>query len=255
MINALLIIGFLLVAVAYSAVGFGGGSTYNALLVLSGLDFRVIPVIALSCNILVVSGGVYHFYRAGKLDYKALLPFVALSIPAAWLGGSLPVSEELFTGLLGVALLVTGIQMLWNPVNHLHPRRPVNPWILGLPLGAVTGLVAGITGIGGGIFLAPCLHLLGWDKPRRIAAMASGFILVNSLAGLTGQLMKQNGQTLIPEWLNAWPLFIAVVIGGQIGSRLAAGKLPQLWVRRLTAVLVLWVAVRLLRHWLVLLTG
>jgi len=85
--------------------------------------------------------------------------------------------------------------------------------------------------------------------------MASGFILVNSLAGLTGQLMKQNGQTLIPEWLNAWPLFIAVVIGGQIGSRLAAGKLPQLWVRRLTAVLVLWVAVRLLRHWLVLLTG
>lgn len=255
MLNGLLVIAFLLTAIAYSSVGFGGGSTYNALLVLAGMDFRVIPVIALSCNILVVSGGVYHFYRAGKLDYQALLPFVALSIPAAWLGGSMPVSEVLFTGLLGVALLATGIQMLWNPGSHPPPGKPVNPWVVGLPLGAVTGLVAGITGIGGGIFLAPCLHLLAWDRPRRIAAMASGFILVNSIAGLAGQLMKRDGQTPLTEWLSAWPLFVAVVVGGQIGSRLAAGRLPQLWVRRMTAVLVLWVAVRLLRHWLVLLTA
>ena len=85
--------------------------------------------------------------------------------------------------------------------------------------------------------------------------MASGFILVNSMAGLTGQLMKQQGQAPLAEWFNAWPLFIAVVIGGQVGSRLAAGRLQQLWIRRLTAVLVLWVAVRLLRHWLVLLSA
>jgi uncharacterized membrane protein YfcA len=242
LINALLIIAFLLVAAAYSAVGFGGGSTYNALLVLSGVDFRLIPLIALSCNILVVTGGVFHFHKSGQFEIKALLPFVALSIPMALLGGSLSVSETLFSGLLGVALLVTGIQMLWNPDPARSAVVKLNPWAVGLPLGAATGLLAGITGIGGGIFLAPCLHLIGWDRPRRIAAMASGFILVNSTAGLAGQLLKQDGQAAARDWLAAWPLFIAVVLGGQIGSRLAAG------------VLVLWVAVRLIRHWLVLLS-
>ncbi len=254
MLNVLMIIVFLLTALAYASVGFGGGSTYNALLVLSGMDFRVIPLIALTCNILVVSGGVYHFHKAGEFKASALLPFIALSIPMAWLGGRIGVSETLFSGLLGVALAVTGIQMLWTPGSRLNRQPSINPWVFGLPLGAATGLVAGITGIGGGIFLAPCLHLMGWSEPRRIAAMASGFILVNSLSGITGQIMKQGGQAPLEPWLNAWPLFIAVVIGGQIGSRVAAGRLSQLWIRRLTAVLVIWVAVRLLRHWLVLLS-
>jgi len=251
----LMIIVFLLAAIAYASVGFGGGSTYNALLVLSGMDFRVIPLIALTCNILVVSGGVYHFWRAGEFNIRALLPFVALSIPMALVGGALPVSESLFSGLLGVSLLLAGAQMLWKPAARPGRVSSLNPWLLGLPLGAATGVVAGITGIGGGIFLAPCLYLAGWAQPRKIAAMSSGFILVNSLAGMTGQLFKQQAQAPVTEWLNAWPLFIAVVLGGQIGSRLAAGKMPQLWIQRLTSLLILWVAVRLLRHWLVLLSA
>ena len=250
-----MLIAFLLVALAYASVGFGGGSTYNALLVLSGIDFRVIPLIALTCNILVVTGGVYHFHKAGELNTRALLPFITLSIPMALLGGTLTVSEVLFSGLLGLALMLTGIQMLWKPDPQPAKEATANPWLIGLPLGAVTGLVAGITGIGGGIFLAPCLHLLGWSQPRKIAAMASGFILLNSLSGLAGQLVKQHDVLPTTEWLNAWPLYIAVIIGGQIGSRLAVGKFSQLWIRRLTAVLVIWVAVRLLRHWLVLLSA
>ena len=97
---------FFLVAIAYASVGFGGGSSYNALLILSGMDFRLVPAIALSCNILVVSGGVYHSFRAGHLSIGQLLPFILLSIPMAWFGGSLLVSEQAFTGLLGFSLLI-----------------------------------------------------------------------------------------------------------------------------------------------------
>ena len=110
---------FVLVAAAYSSVGFGGGSTYNALLILSGTDFRLIPSIALTCNILVVSGGVYHYSRAGVLSVGKLMPFIALSIPMAWLGGRLLVSEQVFIGLLGFSLLVAAAQMLLKPGSKL----------------------------------------------------------------------------------------------------------------------------------------
>ena len=101
---------FLLAAVAYSSVGFGGGSSYNALLILSGMDYRLVPAIALSCNILVVTGGVYHYAQAGVLSIRQLMPFVAFSIPMAWLGGRIPVSEQLFIALLGFSLLVAAVQ-------------------------------------------------------------------------------------------------------------------------------------------------
>ena len=112
---------FFLVAVAYSAVGFGGGSSYNALLILSGMDYRLVPAIALSCNILVVTGGVYHYVRAGVLSGAQLAPFILLSIPMAWLGGSLPVSEQVFIGLLGFSLLVAAVQMFWK--HHTACRQ------------------------------------------------------------------------------------------------------------------------------------
>lgn len=243
-------------------VGFGGGSTYNALLVLADTDYRLIPSIALSCNILVVTGGVYWFWREGHFNIREILPFIALSVPMAWLGGRIPVSELWFMALLGFALLLTGVQMLTGPprVNGSHRLRIANPWLTGLPSGAVIGLLSGIVGVGGGIFLSPLLHLSGWARPRKIAATCSAFILFNSIAGLTGQLMKQAASAPGEPWAgaqlsHAWPLFLAVVAGGQIGSRIGSRHLPEPWVKGLTAVLVLYVAARLLFKWYLMAFG
>jgi uncharacterized membrane protein YfcA len=242
---------FFLSALAYASVGFGGGSTYNALLILSGMDYRLIPAIALSCNILVVSGGVYHYSRAGVLSIGKLLPFIVLSLPMAWLGGSLPVSEQVFIGLLGFSLLFAAAQMLLRPGNSaiVDSRLTVRYWLIAAPVGGAIGLLAGITGIGGGIFLAPVIYFLQLVPARTVAGITSGFILVNSVAGLAGQMMKVGDYSPLQGWLQAWPLFLAVLIGGQIGSRLGAYHLPETWVKRMTAVLMSYVALRLIWRW------
>jgi uncharacterized membrane protein YfcA len=242
---------FLLAAAAYSSVGFGGGSTYNALLILSGMDYRLVPAIALSCNVVVVSGGIYHYWRAGYLTIGQLLPFIVLSVPMAWLGGSLVVSEQVFVGLLGFSLLVAAAQMLTKP--HVTTASANNStaryWLIATPVGGFIGLLAGITGIGGGVFLAPIIYFLHLAPARTVAGITSGFILVNSIAGLSGQLMKAGDYSPMQGWIQAWPLFIAVLIGGQIGSHLGAYHLPETWVKRLTAVLMLYVAIRLIWRW------
>jgi uncharacterized membrane protein YfcA len=242
---------FFLTAIAYAAVGFGGGSTYNALLILSGMDYRLIPAIALSCNILVVSGGVYHYSRAGVLSIGKLLPFIVLSLPMAWLGGSLPVSEQVFIALLGFSLLFVAGQMLLKPDTSTVAGHQLTfrYWLIAAPVGGVIGLLAGITGIGGGIFLAPVIYFLHLVPARTVAGITSGFILVNSVAGLAGQMMKVGEYSPLQGWLQAWPLFLVVFIGGQIGSRLGAYHLPETWVKRLTAVLMSYVAVRLIWRW------
>lgn len=242
---------FLLVAAAYSSVGFGGGSSYNALLILSGTDFRLVPSIALTCNILVVSGGVYHYSRAGVLFTQKLLPFVVASIPMAWLGGRWVVSEQMFIGLLGFSLLVAAAQMLLKPGASftMYTYTTARYWLVAVPIGGFIGLLAGITGIGGGIFLAPLIYFFHLAPARTVAGITSGFILMNSIAGLAGQLMKAGEHSPLQGWMQAWPLFIAVIIGGQIGSRLGAYHLPESWIRRLTAVLMLYVAIRLLWRW------
>ena len=242
---------FFLVAVAYSAVGFGGGSSYNALLILSGMDYRLVPAIALSCNILVVTGGVYHYVRAGALSINQLLPFILLSIPMAWLGGSLPVSEQVFIGLLGFSLLAAAAQMFWRhqAVSEDHGYGKTRYWLTCAVAGGFIGLISGVTGIGGGIFLAPVIYLLHLAPARTVAGITSGFILVNSIAGLAGQMMKSGDYSPADGWVGAWPLFIAVIIGGQIGSHLGAYRLPETWIKRLTAVLILYVALRLIWRW------
>ena len=243
---------FLLVAVVYAAVGFGGGSTYNALLVLGETDYRVIPSIALSCNIVVVSGGTYHFYKEGVLKLRELAPFVILSVPLAWFGGSLEVEESTFIGLLGIALLVTGVQLIWTSIRtvNIAGKSKYHSRLFAVLLGGVIGLVSGVAGIGGGIFLAPFLYLGAWGEPRKIAAIASGFILVNSASGLAGQLMKNSGSELSGAWFGSWPLFLAVFVGGQIGSRLGSKLLPQQWMKGLTGLLILYVAIRLIFRWI-----
>jgi uncharacterized membrane protein YfcA len=202
---------FLLVAAVYAAAGFGGGSTYNALLVLGGIDYRSIPIIALSCNIIVVTGGIYHYSRGGHFSWRDLAPFAIPSIPMAWLGGRISVSETVFVGLLGLTLLLTAAFLLTKRLRQpsalsVVPRRD---WQWGIPAGAGIGLVSGMVGVGGGIFLAPLLYLMRQGSPRRIAALASGFILLNSSAGLAGQLMKHGGSGSITLWSDNWLLFIA----------------------------------------------
>ena len=243
---------FFVVAVAYSSVGFGGGSTYNALLILTGMDYRLVPAIALSCNVLVVSGGVYHLSRAGHLSFNKLMPFVVLSVPMAWLGGSLPISEQVFIGLLGFSLLVAAAQMLFKTHTsaRLNEYTTTRYWLIATPVGALIGLLAGITGIGGGIFLAPVIYFLHLAPARTVAGITSGFILVNSIAGLAGQMMKAGDYSPMQGWIGAWPLFVAVVIGGQIGTRLGTYHLPETWIKRLTAVLMLYVAIRLIWRWI-----
>lgn len=243
---------FFLTAIAYSSVGFGGGSTYNALLVLTGVDFRLVPAIALTCNILVVSGAVVQHFRARHLSVSVLLPYVILSIPMAWLGGRLPVSEALFMGLLGFSLLLAAVQMLLKPYtgSDVAVRSGAGLWLTAAPVGGVIGFLAGITGIGGGIFLAPVIYLLKLAPPRIIAAITSAFILLNSVSGLSGQVTKAGEYSSLQGMLDAWPLFVFVVIGGQIGSHLGIHKLPETWIKRLTAILILYVSVRLIWRWL-----
>lgn len=247
---ALLAALFFITALLYASVGFGGGSTYNALLVLHDADYRLIPSIALVCNIIVVSGGVWRFARAGHLPFRRLAPFIIASVPAAWFGGRIPVSETVFIGALGFALLASGLRLAFErePKTSSGDVRNTSP-ALAFAIGGALGFLAGLVGIGGGIFLAPVLYLIRWDRPRAIAGACSFFILVNSLSGLAGQLMKLGDLGALGAFAGFWPLFPAVLIGGQIGSRLGSAGLRPITVKRMTAVLILYVAARLLFRW------
>ena len=236
---------FFATALLYSAAGFGGGSTYTALLVLAAVDYRAVPIVSLACNIIVVSVGTWRFARGGHLDWRRAWPLFVTSVPAAWLGGRLVIGEVLFVGLLGAALLVAGLLMLWQPAwqREAAPastRRWIEP-----VAGAGLGFAAGVVGIGGGIFLAPLLYMLRWAPPKRIAATCAAFILVNSLAGLAGQASKGLGAAgaVIGEHVLLFP---AVAAGGMIGAWLGSDRLDPKWVRILTAMLILYVAARLL---------
>ncbi len=244
-VPVLLALAFGVTALLYASVGFGGGSTYSALLALSDLDYRLIPLVSLACNIVVVTGGSIRFARAGVTPWKKALVIVALGAPASFLGGLTPIREATFLTLLGGSLVLTALTML-IPVREGAGSAPT-PAARLMPLAAAPlGYLAGLVGIGGGIFLAPLLHLVRWHEARGIAATASLFILVNSLFGLAGQMVK-NGPALFGQAIGAaLPLLLAVVIGGQVGSLMASRLLPQQWIRWLTALLVLVVGVRLL---------
>lgn len=234
---------FFCAAVFYASVGFGGGSTYLALLVLFALPYTSIPQLALLCNITVAGGGTYHFLRAGHLNLTRALPFVIASIPCAYLGGRIPISKSVFLFLLGITLACAGLRLLIKQRYPVQQRSNTAQRIIGTGAGAGLGFLSGLVGIGGGIFLAPLLYFIGWGKERAIAGMASLFILVNSMAGLGGQIAK-NGFGV--DWTLLLPLLCAVFIGGQLGSRLAIGWLPASGLRRLTAAFVLFVSGRIL---------
>lgn len=241
----LLVAAFFVTALLYASVGFGGGSTYSALLALSGMDYRVLPVLALSCNMLVVAGSTVRFAKGGVTPWKGALLVTALAAPAALLGGLTPINRESFLLLLGASLLLTGVTMLL-PTREEGEGKPTR-LARYVPLVAPPlGFLAGLVGIGGGIFLAPLLHLTRWRDARAIAATASFFILVNSVFGLAGQMLKSGSGMLSGALYEGLALLVAVAIGGQIGSLLAIRFLPQKYIRWLTAALVMIVGGRLL---------
>lgn len=243
---ALLVAGFFLTALLYASVGFGGGSTYSALLALAGTDTRILPLISLACNIVVVAGASWRFARAGVTPWKGALTLTAIAAPAAFVGGLIPIDRASFLLLLGASLVLTALTML-IPVREVEGEGAPARLAKAMPFAAAPiGFLAGLVGIGGGIFLAPLLHLTCWKGAREIAATASLFILVNSMFGLAGQLAKNGPAMFGGAMAEALPLLLAVVVGGQIGSLMALRVLPARWIRWLTAALVFVVGVRLL---------
>jgi len=215
------------------------------------MDYRLLPVVSLLCNLAVVSGGSIRFARARLTPWRGALTLTAIAAPAALLGGLTPIREQVFMMLLGASLCLAGAMLLL-------PKREAGEAVAGRASGrggrggravllaaAPLGYLAGIVGIGGGIFLAPLLHLVRWDTPRAIAATASLFILVNSLFGLVGQLGKSGFGMLGAAANTGLPLMIAVVIGGQIGSLFAVRLFKPKVIAWLTAALTLFVGVRL----------
>ena len=235
---------FFVTAILYASVGFGGGSTYLALLLLWGVPYFIFPVVALTCNIIVVSGNCFNYIRAGNLNLKLLIPYLIGSIPLAFIGGSLPIEKEFFEILLFVVLTIAGVLLLlkFNSYdNKIEIFRKI-PILVSILIGGILGFVSGVAGVGGGIFLSPILFLLKAGKPKHIVTTASLFILINSLSGIFGQLTKS---TVLNEIQNYWFLFLAVLIGGQIGNFLNLKIFPTRILALVTAALVLFVAIRM----------
>ena len=241
---ALLAILFLVTAILYSSVGFGGGSTYLALLLIWGIPYFIFPVIALSCNIIVVSGNCFNYIRAGNLNLKLLIPYLVGSIPLAYIGGSLPIEKKLFEILLFLVLVTAGILLLFNfkSYNDREESYRKVPVSISILIGGLLGFISGVVGIGGGIFLSPILFLIRADRPKYIVTTASLFILINSISGIIGQLTKN---AVLAEIQNYWYLLIAVLIGGQIGNFLNLKIFPVRVLALVTAALVLFVVIRM----------
>ena len=244
-----MILAFFATALLYASVGFGGGSTYNALLILMEIDYTLVPVIALTCNLIVVSGNSLRYYKHQCIPWKFTLPVISISIPFAFIGGNTILEEEIFIKILAWALLFSGISMFYkNREIKTFSSKLDTPLgkFLTIFIAGILGFLAGLVGIGGGIFFAPILHLTQALPTRNIAAFTSIFILVNSIAGLIGQLSKNQSFDIQMQELNYIWLVIAVLIGGQIGSHLSIKRIRPIVVRQLTAVLVIYVGCRLL---------
>ena len=235
---------FFVTAILYASVGFGGGSTYLALLLLWGVPYFIFPVVALTCNIIVVSGNSFNYIKAGNLNLKLLIPYLIGSIPLAFIGGSLPIEKEFFEILLFVVLTIAGVLLLFK-FNSYDDKIKIFrkiPILVSILIGGILGFVSGVAGVGGGIFLSPILFLLKAGKSKHIVTTASLFILINSLSGIFGQLTKS---TVLNEIQNYWFLFLAVLIGGQIGNFLNLKIFPTRILALVTAALVLFVAIRM----------
>lgn len=240
----ILSISFFVTAILYASVGFGGGSTYLALLLILDVPYYIFPVIALICNIFVVSGNSFNYIRAGNLNLKLLIPYLIGSMPLAYIGGSLEIDKNLFEFFLFLVLTFAGTMLLINFKSYEDEDATYKdiPMIISILIGGILGFVSGVVGIGGGIFLSPILFLIKAGKPKHIVTAASLFILINSISGVIGQLTKN---IVLIEVSNYWYLFLTVMIGGHIGNFLNLKIFPTRILALVTAALVLFVAIRI----------
>ena len=234
---------FLLTATLYSSVGFGGGSTYLALLLIWDVPYLIFPVIALFCNIIVVSGNCFNYIKAGNINFRILTPYLISSVPLAFVGGSLSIDKDFFEVLLFIILTLAGIMLLlkFKSFDEKIEVYKKIPKIVALLIGGTIGFISGVVGIGGGIFLSPILLLVRVDSVKNIATAASLFILINSISGLAGQFTKTS---VINEIYSYWPLFLLVLLGGQLGNFLNLKIFPTRMLALITSALVIFVAIR-----------
>ena len=240
----ILTIFFFITAIFYSSIGFGGGSTYLALMLIWDIPFYIFPIIALICNIIVVTGNSINFSRTKNINFSLLAPYLIGSVPFAFFGASISIDKNLFEILLFFILLMAGVFLLLNSKSFGKDQIKIRhiPKVFSIIIGAVIGFISGLVGIGGGIFLSPILFLLRAGYPRHITSTASIFILINSIFGVVGQLTKD---IVFNEFLNYWPLFISVLIGGQIGSFLNIKFLSNKILALMTSFLVIFIAIRM----------
>ena len=240
----ILTILFFITAILYASVGFGGGSTYLALMLIWEIPYYIFPIIALFCNIIVVSGNTFNFVKSGNINFKLILPYLIGSIPFAFIGASIPLKKEIFEILLFLVLMIAGLFLFLESKTFNNNNFKINsiPVFISIFIGSLIGFVSGLVGIGGGIFLSPLLFLLKAGYPKHITSSASLFILINSIFGVAGQLTKE---IVFNEFLNYWPLFLAVLIGGQIGNYLNIKFLSNKALAFLTSLLILFVAIRM----------
>ncbi len=225
----------LVASFVYASVGHGGASAYIAAMALAGLAPAEMRPIALTLNVLVSSLATWKFWRAGHFRWRLFWPFAAVSIPFAYLGGAVTLPGELYRVVVGVVLVYAGWQ-LWRSFRAGDEMRPVREpaVLLAMGIGAGMGLLAGLTGVGGGIFLSPLVLLLGWAGTKQTSAIAAPFILVNSIAGLAAGVVA--GTAHLPREI--WMLAVVVLVGGWLGAEYGSRRFANPVVRRVLAVVL-----------------
>jgi uncharacterized protein len=232
---ALLAAGMLVAAFLYASVGHGGASAYIAAMAIAGIAPAEMRPIALMLNVVVSSLATYKFWRAGHFRWALFWPFAAVSIPAAYLGGAITLPGTTYKILVGLVLLYAGSQLWWSARlgEELRAARPL-PVPLAMAIGAVLGVLSGLTGVGGGIFLSPLLLLFGWAGTKQTSAVAAPFILVNSLAALAAGFVRNPAHP--PDY--AWWLMAAVVVGGWTGAEYGSRRFANPLIRQVLAVVL-----------------
>ncbi|MEY3894569.1 MAG: hypothetical protein RLZZ214_88 [Verrucomicrobiota bacterium] len=234
-----LTLAILIVAFLYSCVGHAGASGYIAVMTLFSLAPAEIKPTALVLNILVASVGTWQFWRAGYFSWSLFWPFALLAMPMAFVGGYLNLPTHVFKVLVGVVLLFSAARFFWRPADDSVAREPSRP--VAISLGAGLGLLSGLTGTGGGIFLTPLLLVMRWAKTKNAAAVSALFILVNSASGLLGNLSSTRRFPVF-----AIALALAAIIGGTAGSYYGSRRFDHARIKRLLAVVLLIAGLKLI---------
>jgi hypothetical protein len=232
---------FALGAALYSSVGHGGASAYIAAMALFSIAPEVMKPTALALNLLVAGFGTWRYARRGLTTWKLVLAFALTATPAAFIGGGIHLPALYYKPLVGLLLWAAAIRLLWQPKPLAERATEAPPPWVSLPAGAVLGLLAGLTGTGGGIFLSPLIILNAWEEPRHTSGVVAAFILLNSVAGLAGNVSSVGD---LPSQL---PLFLASVASGALlGTWLGVERLPRPWLLRTLGVVLVVAGAKLL---------